>query len=168
MNKASDLQFKLKQLPSPGCLGVHPKHCTNTFNKCLKVHKTVCVSSDVRWALCIVIIELYCDNCLFTRWCWVMVHAHWFPGALQWGGVWNTVNPLLRSDEDWKGHLCWKAVVVLFFCIPFKSLSHESWNLTPSFCFSFGCDTEGHKVCHSEAGNAFCGPQFKYICLCYS
>lgn len=31
--------------------------------------------------------ELHCVNCLFARWCWVMVHAHRFPGALQSGDV---------------------------------------------------------------------------------
>ena len=36
------------------------------------------------------------------------------------------------------------------FFILFKSPSHESWNLTPSFCFSFCCDMPGRKVRHSE------------------
>lgn len=53
------------------------------------------------------------------------------------------------------------------FCILFKSQpSDVSRNLTPSFCFSFGCDMRGHKVCHSEAGTGFCGPPLRHACLC--
>lgn len=75
MNKASDLQFKLKHLIGIAVLKDH----TNTFSECLRIHKTVRLSSSS--------FELHCVNCLFARWCWVMVHAHRFPGALESGDV---------------------------------------------------------------------------------
>lgn len=104
-------------------------------------------------------LRLHC----FTRWCWVMVHARWFPVDVeQW-------QPSVKFWWEWKGRLCGRVGVFFSsFFTPFKSLSHQSWNLTPSFCFSFGCDIKGHEVCHSEAAIAFCGPQFKYVSLCCS
>lgn len=92
-----------------------------------------------------------------SDWCRVMFPSalgrcdveHWQPSAKIWWGQ--------------KGHLCWKRF--FFPSILLKSLSHQSWSLTPSFCFSFGRDTEGHEVCHSEADIAFCGPRFEYVCL---
>lgn len=47
---------------------------------------SVCVSAQVYDEHCASSsFELYCVNRLFSRWCWVMVHAHWFPGAPRWG-----------------------------------------------------------------------------------
>lgn len=86
--------------------------------------------------------ERYCVNCLFTRWCWVMVHAHWFAEALQGVAVVGDVGHWQPSVT-----IQWRSKRVIWvekrFCILFKSLSHESWNLTPSFCFSFGFDMQG-------------------------
>lgn len=88
---------------------------------------------------------------IFTRWYRVMFWA---------GATGSTDNPLQRSDED-KKTIC----VRIFFLILLKSLSQPGWSLTPSFCFSFVCDTEGHKVCHSEVDIVFCGPRFEYVRL---
>lgn len=78
---------------------------------------------------------------------WLIVRT----GKLGRGGSHHEALLRTQSDEnERKKGLFGREKVALHSLL--KSSWDQSKDLTPSFCFSFGCDTWRHKVCHSKAG----------------
>lgn len=100
-------------------------------------------------------LHCFCEKVLFTRWCGLM-----FPAALGWCAV-EHCTTLCKDLMRTKGPFVSKR----FFSSSLKAYHERSWSLTPSFCFSFGHDMEGHEVCHSETDISFAGPRFECVCL---